>query len=120
MCWVLRCLVAFPSASDLLLCAKDLFVTAIVGGLRCDLVNEGAEGIRERLCAFAQPQSQNYPPGATSPLLLLLARARIAPAHEGPRNESNNKAHETTSARSTHYGNGHLIRVFHYTGHIFS
>src|SRR5262249_59113284 len=45
---------------------------------------------------------------------------RIAPAHEGPRNESNNKAHEPTSGRSTHYGSGHLIRVFRDIGHIFS
>src|SRR5215831_3372469 len=36
---------------------------------------------------------------------------RIAPAHEEPRNESNNKAHEP-SGRSTRYGSGHLIRVF--------
>src|SRR6516165_9165187 len=35
---------------------------------------------------------------------------RIAPAHEGPRNESNNKADEPTSDRSTHCGSGHLIR----------
>ena len=34
---------------------------------------------------------------------------RIAPAHEGPRNESNNKAHEPTTGRSTRYGSGHLI-----------
>ena len=27
---------------------------------------------------------------------------------------------ESTSARSTHYGSGHLIRVFHDIGHIFS
>src|SRR6516164_3575159 len=45
---------------------------------------------------------------------------RIAPAHEGPRNESNNKAHEPTSGRSTHYGSGHLIRAFRDIGHIFS
>ena len=45
---------------------------------------------------------------------------RIAPAHEGPRNESNNKAHESTSGRSTRYGSGHLIRVFRDIGHIFS
>jgi len=45
---------------------------------------------------------------------------RIAPAHEGPRNESNNKAHEPTSDRSTHCGSGHLIRVFRDIGHIFS
>jgi hypothetical protein len=45
---------------------------------------------------------------------------RIAPAHEGPRNKSNNKAHEPTSGRSTHYGSGHLIRVFRDIGHIFS
>src|SRR5215831_4041109 len=44
----------------------------------------------------------------------------IAPAHKGPRNESNNKAHEPTSGRSTRYGSGHLIRVFHDIGHIFS
>src|SRR6516165_12703671 len=44
----------------------------------------------------------------------------IAPAHKGPRNESNNKAHEPTSGRSTHYGSGHLIRVFRDIGHIFS
>src|SRR5262249_47053077 len=44
----------------------------------------------------------------------------IAPAHEGPRNESNNKAHEPTSGRSTRYGSGHLIRVFRDIGHIFS
>ena len=45
---------------------------------------------------------------------------RIAPAHEGPRNESNNKAHEPTSDPSTHCGGGHLIRVFRDIGHIFS
>src|SRR5262245_27303966 len=45
---------------------------------------------------------------------------RIAPAHEGPRNESNNKAHEPTSGRSTRYGSGRLIRVFRDIGHIFS
>ena len=44
---------------------------------------------------------------------------RIAPAHEEPRNESNNKAHEP-SGRSTRYGSGHLIRVFRDIGHIFS
>src|SRR5262245_9657627 len=44
----------------------------------------------------------------------------IAPPHEGPRNESNNKAHEPTSGRSTHYGSGHLNRVFRDIGHIFS
>ena len=44
---------------------------------------------------------------------------RIAPAHEGPRNESNNNAHEPTSERSTRYGSGHLIRVFRDIGHIF-
>src|SRR5215813_13380904 len=44
----------------------------------------------------------------------------IAPAHKGPRNESNNKAHEPTSGRSTRYGSGHLIRVFRDIGHIFS
>ena len=47
-------------------------------------------------------------------------RGRIAPAHEVPRNESNNKAHEPTSGRSTRYGSGHLIRVFRDIGHIFS
>jgi hypothetical protein len=35
------------------------------------------------------------------------AGRRIAPAHEGPHNESNNKAHEPTIDRSTHY----LIRI---------
>src|SRR6516162_11960064 len=45
---------------------------------------------------------------------------RIAPAHEAPRNESNNKPHEPTSGRSTHYGSGRLIRVFRDIGHIFS
>src|SRR6516165_1603433 len=45
---------------------------------------------------------------------------RIAPAHEGPRNESNNKAHEPTSGRSTRYGRGHLIRVSRDIRHIFS
>src|SRR5215467_5408116 len=38
-------------------------------------------------------------------------RRHIAPAHKGPRNESNNKAHEPTSGRSTRYGSGHLIRA---------
>src|SRR5262245_50326060 len=47
--------------------------------------------------------------------------ARYIPqAHEGPRNESSNKAHEPTSGRSTHYGSGHLIRVFCDIEHIFS
>ena len=50
----------------------------------------------------------------------LWRRRRIAPAHEGPRNESNNKAHEPTSGRSTRYGSGRLIRVFRDIGHIFS
>ena len=45
---------------------------------------------------------------------------RIAPAHEAPRNESNNKPHEPTSGRSTHCGSGHLIRVSRDIGHIFS
>src|SRR5262249_20617908 len=45
---------------------------------------------------------------------------RIAPAHEGPRSESSNNAHEPTSGRSTHYGSGHLIRVFRDIEHIFS
>src|SRR5215475_10497938 len=45
---------------------------------------------------------------------------RIAPAREGPRNESNNNAHKPTSGRSTHYGSEHLIRVFRDIGHIFS
>ena len=45
---------------------------------------------------------------------------RFALAHEGPRNESNNNAHEPTSVRSTRYGSGHLIRVFRDIGHIFS
>src|SRR5262249_12877356 len=45
---------------------------------------------------------------------------RIAPAREGPRNASNNKAHEPTSGRSTHYGSAHLIQVFRDIGHIFS
>ena len=39
---------------------------------------------------------------------------------EGPCNESNNKAHEPTSDRSTHCGSGHLIQVFHDIGRIFS
>src|SRR5215469_7955857 len=47
-------------------------------------------------------------------------RRHIAPAHKGPRNESNNKAHEPTSGRSTRYGSGHLIPVFRDIGHIFS
>jgi hypothetical protein len=45
---------------------------------------------------------------------------RIAPTREGPRNESSNRAHESTSGRSTHYASGHLIRVFRGIGHIFS
>jgi hypothetical protein len=45
---------------------------------------------------------------------------RIAPTREGPRNESSNRAHDSTSGRSTHYASGHLIRVFHGIGHIFS
>jgi hypothetical protein len=73
---VLPYLVAVSPVRDLLLFAKHLFVTAIVGGLRHDLVNEGAERIRERLFASAQPRSQNYPPGATS--LLLLSRLALA------------------------------------------
>jgi len=39
---------------------------------------------------------------------------------EGPCNESNNKAHEPTSGRSTHYESGHLIQVFRDIEHIFS
>src|SRR5215472_8033383 len=45
---------------------------------------------------------------------------RIAPAHEAPRNEPNDKPHEPTSDRSTHCGSEHLIRVFRDIGHIFS
>src|SRR5262245_19810078 len=45
---------------------------------------------------------------------------RIAPTREGPRNESSNRAHGSTSGRSTHYASGHLIRVFRGIGHIFS
>ena len=45
---------------------------------------------------------------------------RIAPTREGPRNESSNRAHESTSGRSTHYASGHLIRVCRDIGHIFS
>ena len=45
---------------------------------------------------------------------------RIAPTREGPRNELSNRAHDSTSGRSTHYASGHLIRVFHGIGHIFS
>src|SRR5262249_17845585 len=41
--WRIRSLVALLPGHDLLPCAKHLFVTAIVGGLRHDLVNEGAE-----------------------------------------------------------------------------
>src|SRR5215468_6304898 len=44
----------------------------------------------------------------------------IAPAHEGPRNELSNNAHEPTSGRSTRYGSEHLIRVFRDIEHIFS
>jgi hypothetical protein len=44
----------------------------------------------------------------------------IAQAHEGPRNESNNNAHEPTSGRSTHYGSGHPVRLVRDIGHIFS
>ena len=44
----------------------------------------------------------------------------IAPAHEGPHNESSNKAHDPTSGRSTHYGSGPLIRVVRDIGRIFS
>jgi hypothetical protein len=44
----------------------------------------------------------------------------IAPAYEGPRNELNNKAHEPTSGRSTHYWSGHLSRAFRDIGRIFS
>jgi hypothetical protein len=47
-------------------------------------------------------------------------RGRIAPAHEVPRKESNNKAHEPTSGRSTRYESGHLIRAFRDIGCIFS
>jgi hypothetical protein len=47
-------------------------------------------------------------------------RRRIAPTREGPRNESSNRARESTSGRSTHYASGHLIRVFRGIGHIFS
>src|SRR5262245_66470437 len=65
--------------------------------------------VRERLSASARPRSQNYPHWR-----------RIAPAHDGPRNASNNNAHEPTSGRSTHYGSGHLNRVFRDIGHIFS
>jgi hypothetical protein len=45
---------------------------------------------------------------------------RIAPTREGPRNESSNRAHDSTSGRSTHYASGYLIRVFRGIGHIFS
>jgi hypothetical protein len=39
---------------------------------------------------------------------------------ERPYNDSNNKAHEPTSGRSTHCESGRLIQVFHDIGRIFS
>jgi hypothetical protein len=40
MCSVSRCLVAFPFAPDLLLCAKDLFVAAMVAIVPARAVND--------------------------------------------------------------------------------
>jgi hypothetical protein len=43
----------------------------------------------------------------------------VAPDEE-PRSGSSSSARESTSGRSTNYGRGHLIRVFHDIGRIFS
>jgi hypothetical protein len=45
---------------------------------------------------------------------------RIAPARKELRNGSSKSEHEPTTTRSTSYGSGHLIRVFHDIGRIFS
>jgi hypothetical protein len=45
---------------------------------------------------------------------------RVAPARDEPRTGSNNSERESTSGRSTNYGSGYLIRVFHDIGRIFS
>jgi hypothetical protein len=45
---------------------------------------------------------------------------RAAPVHEEPRSGSNNSEHESTSGRSTSYGSGHLVRVFHDIERIYS
>jgi hypothetical protein len=50
----------------------------------------------------------------------VMVGVRAAPAHEGPRNGSNNSGREPTSGHSTNYGSGHLIRVFRDIGRIFS
>jgi len=44
----------------------------------------------------------------------------VAPACKELRSGPNKSEREPTSARSTHYGSGHLIRVFRDIGHIFS
>ena len=44
----------------------------------------------------------------------------VAPACEELRSGSNNSEREPTSGRSTNYGSGHLIQVFHGTGRTFS
>jgi hypothetical protein len=45
---------------------------------------------------------------------------RVAPAHDKLRSGPNSSERESTSARSTDYGNGHLIRVFRDIGRIVS
>ena len=52
--------------------------------------------------------------------VLAIFGVRVAPAHDEPRNGSNNSERESTSGRSTNYGSGHLIRVFRDIGRIFS
>src|SRR5262249_7723612 len=62
------------------------------------------------------------PPRSASLLLSVptFGAGVVSLQHEGPRSESSNNAHEPTNGRSTHYGGGHLIRVFRDIGHIFS
>jgi hypothetical protein len=44
----------------------------------------------------------------------------FASSHDQPRSGPNNSERESTSARSTNYGSGHLIQVFRDIGRIFS
>jgi len=81
----------------------------------CQTFGRGSHRGWARLCA-----DRTIPRGQHRCCFYVWRWRHIAPAHEGPRNESSNKAHEPTSGRSTHYGVGHLIRVFRDIGHIFS
>jgi hypothetical protein len=104
-----------PTVLVLFLCAKHLFVAAKI---RCRAVTAATVEVlhlwRDRVRSFLWTAVRyDVPP--------TIWRGRcVAQAYEGLRNESNNKAHEPTSGRSTNYGSGHLIRAVRDIGHIFS